>query len=324
MISVVIATYNGSKYIEKQLDTLRLQSMPADEIIIVDDCSTDDTTSIIRDFIYKNNLEWRLYINEKNKGYKNNFYYGISLASGDYIFLCDQDDEWELNKIQVMIDVMRKNPTISALNCGVTLINGLSEPIKYKKTRNYYNCNFLYSKDSLNKITYFDLAYIMKHNISPGCSMVITSEIKKIFLITYDYRLPHDWHLNMIASVKNQCAFLNEVLIKYRRHENNVIGANTSFIKGIKSRTRNFRIEDYLSRIESAKRILKYYGRKENNNEKSSMLLLMQLVDFYRNPSIKKLINLRQIKDYYEVSKHKVRLWEIAVALHFDTFFDRH
>lgn len=94
-ISVALATYNGEKYIEKQLDSIRNQTIKPDEVVIVDDKSSDRTVALINEFIAVNNLvNWKLFVNEKNVGYRKNFYNALKKVTGEVIFLSDQDDEW--------------------------------------------------------------------------------------------------------------------------------------------------------------------------------------------------------------------------------------
>ena len=96
MISVAMTTYNGEQYIKEQLTSIIHQSRQVNEIIICDDCSKDHTPEIIQSFQnqYKD-INIKLYINEKNVGYRDNFKKAISLCSGDYIFISDQDDIWK-------------------------------------------------------------------------------------------------------------------------------------------------------------------------------------------------------------------------------------
>ncbi|MCQ2441204.1 MAG: glycosyltransferase [Clostridia bacterium] len=94
-ISVAMTSYNGEKFIKTQLSSLLKQIRKPDEVIIVDDVSTDNTVEIIKDFITENGLyDWKLTVNEENLGFKQNFKKALSLATGDIIFLCDQDDDW--------------------------------------------------------------------------------------------------------------------------------------------------------------------------------------------------------------------------------------
>ena len=92
--SIVMATYNGAEYLYEQLDSIRDQSLKADEVIICDDCSKDNTVAMLKEYVEKNSLgdSWKIIENEENLGYANNFHKALMLAQGDYIFFSDQDD----------------------------------------------------------------------------------------------------------------------------------------------------------------------------------------------------------------------------------------
>ncbi len=319
MVSVVITTYNGAAYIKKQLESIRLQTRQPDEVIIKEDCSSDNTASVISGYINMHELKhWKFSINEKNLGYKDNFYRGISETKGDYIFLCDQDDEWRQDKIERMMDVFERHPEIWALNCGLSMIDSESRHLHVTCEKNWTNCNFLYSKRVIDNLTFFSPDYILRHNIGPGCAMAIDKRTKEGFLKSYNSRLPHDWHMNMIAAINGGCAFLNEQLLFYRCHFQNVIGANTKTIIGIKEKTNDVRIDDYESRINSYINICNEYGHKPRDNEKEALSLVRAMADFYKAPSLSKLKTAKGIAGYRELAKRKVRFWEILVALHVD------
>ena len=319
MISIVMSTYNGEKYIVKQLDSLREQTLQPDEVIIRDDCSQDNTAAVVKKYIESHDLKnWIFTVNESNYGYKKNFYEGVKQSRGDIIFLCDQDDEWKKNKLSRMIEIMKKNSEIQALSCGTELIDGKSKLIENALDKNYYNSNFLYLDHKPSEIEYFSLAYLIKHNISPGCSTCFTRKVADAFLDSYDFDLPHDWYINMIAAVVGKCAYIDEPLIRYRRHENNAIGANTSMVMGIKKKTRNVRIDDYKARRTSAVRVLKESNTLIIDDIRESLNLTDRMIDFYEKPNIAKLFRLRRTHEYFELVKKKVRIWEFAVALHVD------
>ena len=98
MNSVCIATYNGEKFIEEQIRSILLQLDSHDEIVISDDHSTDKTIQIIKSI---NDDRIKIIYNKNNKGYTNNFENAISKASGDFIYLSDQDDVWKPTKVKV-------------------------------------------------------------------------------------------------------------------------------------------------------------------------------------------------------------------------------
>ncbi|QOV18874.1 glycosyltransferase [Blautia liquoris] len=319
-ISIAMATYNGEHYIEKQLDTILYQTRVPDEVIICDDSSNDQTAEIIKKFIEDHRLvTWHLNVNESNVGYKRNFYNAISKTTGDVIFLADQDDEWCENKLEKMTSVLEGNEKIVSLSCAVELIDGDSKKINHICQPGYYNCDFLYLKDAPAHLEFFDLAYIAKHNISPGCAMVITRLLAEKFLKAYNFELPHDWFLNLLAAADERCGFLNESLIRYRRHNNNTIGANNGVVTGIRKKTRDVRIEDFKFR-EKAINIVRESGEQLNTESvKKIQDLYDKMIDFYQSPSLIKLLNLRKNPDYFELAKRKVRLWEFIVAIRLDT-----
>lgn len=103
MISIAVATFNGEKHLASLLESFLSQTKPVDEIVICDDGSSDNTIKIITDFKEKHyNFNIRLFQNNSNLGVAKNFSKAIKLCTGNLIFLADQDDVWEINKVQVM------------------------------------------------------------------------------------------------------------------------------------------------------------------------------------------------------------------------------
>ena len=92
-----MTTYNGQKFIREQIESILCQSMHVDEIVICDDCSTDNTVEILKEYPV------RLFVNKTNLGFKRNFKQAMEFCKGDYIFLCDQDDIWENDKVEKLI-----------------------------------------------------------------------------------------------------------------------------------------------------------------------------------------------------------------------------
>src|ERR1700741_3685870 len=105
LVSVALCTYNGEKFLEKQLDSIFLQDYSNLEIVVVDDCSKDNTWDILQRYAH-NNERLRLYRNRRNLGYSRNFEKAIKLCRGDLIALADQDDIWEKEKIRILANSM--------------------------------------------------------------------------------------------------------------------------------------------------------------------------------------------------------------------------
>ncbi len=217
MISVVIATYNGEKYLKQQIDSILNQSRKPDEILISDDCSTDATMNIIREFADKN-LIIKYFQNEVNQGFAQNFWNLIHKAKGDYIFLADQDDLWDENKIQEMIRVFESNDSILALNTAYNYIDARGDEIRdYRLTR--------FKND--NKIKQVSLCEFIKSPRYVGMAMAIKKDLLALVKAENIQQVhAHDWCLNHTAASKGGMFFWNRILSSYRQHENNTFGTN--------------------------------------------------------------------------------------------------
>ncbi|MEE0751422.1 glycosyltransferase [Frisingicoccus sp.] len=228
MLSIAMTTYNGGAFIEKQLESLLNQKRKPDEVVIVDDCSKDETVELIKEFIKKNQLTgWKLYVNDENLGYKKNFYKSIEKTQGDLIFLCDQDDIWNSDKLARMAIIFDKYPQILSLNTTFELINQEEQPIEYRCRKGSYNNDLIRGKCLAGKLKKIPYEIIMEYNISPGCTMAFRKSVKDIYLQQSLSRLPHDWELNIIAASQEGLFFYNKPLIKYRIHDKNTLGMNT-------------------------------------------------------------------------------------------------
>lgn len=220
--SLVITTYNGERYIEEELDSIKNQTKQIDEVLISDDGSSDNTYQIIENYILKNNLtNWHLSQNKNNKGFSLNFIDTLFQCTGDIIFLADQDDIWFENKVEKMIEILNDNLEIKAIGSEFVFIDSNGNfTIPPKGIPNTY-CIL---DDS---ITYVNPMDNIASSYMRGCTMCVTADILKYIkdnnLATYcsNSLLGHDWLLWMIASLLGKTCILHTPLIKYRIHNNN-------------------------------------------------------------------------------------------------------
>ena len=224
MISVALALYNSTPYIINQLDSIRCQSIKVDEVILVDDHSTDNTVELVTNYICENSLvNWHLFKHEKNKGYINTFSEAIEKASGEIIILCDHDDVWIKDKVKIVVDAFGSNSGILFLATSFTQIdeNGIEKNIKLKKK--HANNNLIrraVKPNCLNKMNLYDIAV---YNLAPGCTCAISSKLKNDFVCNVGV-LPHDWTLALLAACKEGLYYLDIVTTHYRIYEKNTIG----------------------------------------------------------------------------------------------------
>lgn len=199
-----MATFNGSKFIHRQLTSILNQLCTHDEIVIVDDASTDSTISIIKKI---NNPLIKLYVNTRNIGPALTFSRALGQANGDLIFLSDQDDIWEANKVSCL------KKFFEMTKADLILHNA-----------------FISSNNRLSKNTLFDLNKSspgifrnVYRNTYTGCCMAFKRKIlKKILPISPNIGLFHDAWIGILAELFGyKILFLEVPLIKFIRHEAN-------------------------------------------------------------------------------------------------------
>ena len=229
MISIAMTTYNGEKFVIKQLQSLLNQTLQPDEVIIHDDRSSDSTPELVQKFIKENNLtNWHFSVNEKNLGYKQNFYETIKQTSVDLIFLCDQDDIWLPNKIELMVAVFNRNKNIGVLNSAIDYIDKDDNLIPPNYRKNTSNGGLIKKNLKKGKLYSFPYKLFLIKNISPGCTMAFTKKIKDVYLKYPLMYYSHDWAINLLGSFTNNTYFLYVTTINYRLHENNTIGIDVN------------------------------------------------------------------------------------------------
>lgn len=217
MISVCIPVYNGACYIKEQIDSILSQIGDADEIIISDDNSSDNTLAIIESYndrrikIFKHKPILSKFSGTERKIniVASNVFNALSHASGWYIFLADQDDIWLPNKVERVIAEF-KNGAECILHNNIVIDNS------YNVLLDSY---FKFSKPSKNIIRFICRCFYQ------GASMAFTKKIKDLCLPCPDIAISHDHYIAILAWTHGKkISFIEQPLLLYRRH-----GANVSF-----------------------------------------------------------------------------------------------
>ena len=216
LISIVMATYNGEKYLRPQIESILTQSYENIELVVVDDASTDRTLSILKEFAVRDNRIY-IYPAEKNLGIKANFERGIRLAKGEFIALADQDDIFRSDKLEVLINTLKAYPERDLAISDLSLIdengNVLSES--------------MWKSQKMNPSAGHPFRCLVYENFATGCAMMIRRRL-------LDSALPfppnwgmHDWWIAVVAASENAGGIylVREALTSYRQHASNVIGA---------------------------------------------------------------------------------------------------
>lgn len=231
-ISVVMCTYNGERYVEKQLSSILMQTRQPDEVIIVDDVSTDDTVPAIRTFLEQNKLgkNWKLYQNEKNLGWQKNFSNSFYHASGDIIFCCDQDDEWYQDKIRIMAEAFEKNSNILVLGGYVKAVDENRKIIRKRIG------SFPKSMET-GEIVHIKFDEKFYRTRQPGCAIAFRKELLELYKQYWYDLCPHDQLLWNLAVLLDGAFLIDKTVLLYNR------GSTSVFVSEGKRRSSQRRLK---------------------------------------------------------------------------------
>jgi glycosyltransferase involved in cell wall biosynthesis len=217
-ISVALCTYNGGTFLHEQLDSLTAQSRLPDEVVICDDGSTDETLSIIEQFIRHSPFAVNPSHNKARLNVTRNFERAIGLCRFDLIALCDQDDVWAPHKLRDIEAAFAARPTIGMAFSDARLIDERGAPR-----------GWLWQSVGFDRREQGWMAggrgidVLMRHHVVTGATAAIHATLRDRALPIPDGWL-HDGWLALCAAVSSEITVLREPLIDYRLHAANQIG----------------------------------------------------------------------------------------------------
>ena len=222
MIIILMATYNGEKYISQQIDSILSQTCQDFVLYINDDNSDDNTYKIAYEYSSKYPEKVIVTKNNKNTGSaKHNFINMMIQHKNDYVMLSDQDDVWLPNKIEITYNEIKKceaeydastpilvHTDLKVANNDLTKIISQS----YKEAMNSdYNRTLL-----RNQII---------QNTPTGCTMIYNRSLADLIINEPDYLVMHDWWIVLIAAAFGKIVPMDSQTVLYRQHNNNEVGA---------------------------------------------------------------------------------------------------
>ncbi len=251
-VSIVMCTYNGARFLEGQVQSLITQTHQNFELIICDDCSTDNTPDLLKGYAALDQ-RIRLFINEKNIGYNKNFENAIKKAAGAYICISDQDDIWLPEKIEKLLELIMKGESVLAYHNVIAFTD--RPPYEKKVNR------------KINVLNSSDEAVNIFHNSISGHTMLFNRSILADN-ISFPPNVYYDWWLSLLALTKGKIAGTNEILSYHRQHD-----ANASAKTGHKK---------FLSAKECDEKIIAYKAFLSMPGMSSrSITMLNKLIKYY-------------------------------------------
>lgn len=205
-VSVCMATYNGELFLSEQIDSILAELSDQDELVVVDDGSTDSTINLLSSYATKD-ARVKLTRNTRNMGVIKTFELALSKAQNEIIFLADQDDVWLSGRVSACLDIFDKYPQVSAV-----LVNAEILAFDQRTGVSFYTAG------SEPKLSIISQLY---KNEFIGCCMCFRKSILKVALPFASGISMHDWWLGCCALLAGNVYFINDNKIHYRRHSSN-------------------------------------------------------------------------------------------------------
>lgn len=210
LVSVVMCTYNGRRFVGEQLRSILEQTYLPLEVIVADDASTDDTYEILQQYAAKD-IRIRLYRNEKNEGYNTNFSNACARSTGEYIAIADQDDVWERTKIAELVDKIKEDE-------DTVLVHGISA--RFEKQ----GAPHLRSTKLVNYFRGNDVRLFFLSNFISGHNMLFKRKLLDKAL-PFPPNVYYDWWLAAQACTVGKIEAVKKIQVWHRMHEQNATGA---------------------------------------------------------------------------------------------------
>jgi len=202
---VCVCTFNGSRFIRRPLGSVLPQLVNGGEVTIVDDASSDETCDILEEFVDERS---RVLTHSHNLGVVKTFEHALEEASGDIIFLCDQDDIWLPNKVEKVMEIFETDPSITLVLTNGEMMDASGQPT---------GC-------MLHPRKHVPLGAVANliRNRYQGSAMAFRRELLRAVLPFPDGIPMHDAWIGMVNSIVGRAAYIPDKLMLYRQHEHSV------------------------------------------------------------------------------------------------------
>lgn len=220
-ISIALCTYNGAKFLPAQLESLAAQTRPPDELVVGDDCSSDETIQILKDFAARAAFPVRVAINDENLGSTRNFEQTILRCRGDIVFLSDQDDVWLPDKIARAWAEFERDENVGMVFTDAEIVDENLNSLG----RQLWDFSFSPQMRQIARQKGI-LEVLFRQSTVTGATMAFRSRFVDSFVpIPVDIpRVIHDEWIALVVALQAKVIFLEESSIKYRQHSSQQLG----------------------------------------------------------------------------------------------------
>ena len=261
MIDILMATYNGERYIEQQLDSIIKQDETNWRLLIRDDCSQDNTRQIIKRYHIRYPEKIIIVPSKEPSGSAmNNFFQLLDYAENEYVMFADQDDVWKPDKIALTLRKIHEMETQYGKETPLLVHTDLCVVDETLHTINpsiFAMQEMDYQRDKLNNL--------LTTNIVTGCTMLFNQSLLKLLKEKPKIAVMHDMWIALVAAAFGKIGFVNEATLLYRQHGDNANGAkDVSSFSYLKNKMCNLKnVKTFLQlQYKQAGEFLRIYNNK--------------------------------------------------------------
>jgi glycosyltransferase involved in cell wall biosynthesis len=218
---VAMCTYNGARYVQQQLQSIAAQECLPDELVIHDDCSSDDTVAIVRRFAAAAPFKVYVQVNECNLGLRENLTRVVAQCRGELIILADQDDLWMPHKVRRLKAVFAADREVGFAFSDALIIDQQQRRPPYRLWQSVGFSRRQQRQMRDGQAT----AVLLRHNVVCGATLAFRRELRDL-LLPIPASWVHDEWFALLSAAVTGCAVIAEPLIRYRRHGGQQIGAH--------------------------------------------------------------------------------------------------
>jgi glycosyltransferase involved in cell wall biosynthesis len=221
-IDVLLATFNGSRYVGELIDSIQCQSFDRWKLIVRDDCSSDTTLDIIRRYQRHSKGQIKIISDDKEKlGACQNFNRLLQHSASDYVMFCDQDDVWKKDKIKLTFDVLKKEEALHGKEIPILVHTDLE--VTDAQLNLISNSFWRYQHLAPDLGSAF--SRLLMQNVVTGSTVLLNRAAREIALPIPQEAIMHDWWFALVVSAFGKIQHFSQATVAYRQHEQNDTGA---------------------------------------------------------------------------------------------------
>ena len=290
-VDILLATYNGEKYIKEQIESILNQTYKNIQIIISDDCSKDGTRQILKE--YEKNDKIKVFYQEENLGYVKNFEFLLKQVESNLYMLSDQDDVWKKEKVEKSVEKI-ENEKLDLVFGDLEVVDENLNTL-YKSYNRYMHL--------IHKIKKYQKDYRLQYlyNCMTGCTIISRKNwIDKVLPFpTNSKYMIHDYWLGLVIALNGKVGYIEEPYILYRQHGKNQVGSKKASKTASKlEKVRNISINTRIGTFET------YVMQEEIFNEKLRKQNEKAL-EYFKMLKNKKNFNFRQWGIFFRLYKYE-------------------